>query len=255
MFEGACTQLETVLARDERRRVLGDLTEGLTPSRGLARVRDALRTNLRDAGGPYTALDGLVTRLDARTRRDGFHVLHDWDGAADRVNPETIAVDVASFGQRIAAATNPAMPPPRRFCSTITTPTCSACSRCARGTRGTPTRISIASILAAGAAAGGRRQRAPVRLAGRHAASDRDRALRAERERLQRAPREGASGRSISVTRIEVAVDHAVAMGCHLRFGFEASGWARRRRRRVMRADNAADYPWLHFSIETLLDA
>jgi hypothetical protein len=48
-----------------------------------------------------------------------------------------------------------------------------------------------------------------------------------------------------------VAIDHAVAMGCHLRFGFEASYG---RDVGVMRADNGADYPWLTFSIETLLD-
>jgi hypothetical protein len=41
-------------------------------------------------------------------------------------------------------------------------------------------------------------------------------------------------------------------MGCHLRFGFEASYG---RDVGAMRADNAADYPWLHFSLNTLLEA
>src|SRR5262249_31535835 len=51
--------------------------------------------------------------------------------------------------------------------------------------------------------------------------------------------------------RLAVAIDHAVAMGCHLRFGFEASYG---RDIGAMRADNGADYPWLHFALKTLVD-
>src|SRR5262249_36810177 len=34
---------------------------------------------------------------DRSTRQDGFHVLHDWDGKADRVNEDTIPVDVLHY--------------------------------------------------------------------------------------------------------------------------------------------------------------
>ena len=46
--------------------------------------------------------------------------------------------------------------------------------------------------------------------------------------------------------RTRVAVQHAAAMGCHLRFGFEAT-YARDTIR--MRDDNVADYPWLCFAV------
>ena len=40
-------------------------------------------------------------------------------------------------------------------------------------------------------------------------------------------------------------------MGCHLRFGFEATYG---RDTIVMRNDNVADYPWLSFALSTLMD-
>src|SRR5262249_30207033 len=50
--------------------------------------------------------------------------------------------------------------------------------------------------------------------------------------------------------RLHVAIGHAGALGAHLRFGFEAT-YARDHL--AARADNVADYPWLHFSLATLM--
>ena len=50
--------------------------------------------------------------------------------------------------------------------------------------------------------------------------------------------------------RVHVAASHAAAIGCHLRFGFEAT-YARDTS--LMRQDNGADYPWLCFSLATLM--
>ena len=49
---------------------------------------------------------------------------------------------------------------------------------------------------------------------------------------------------------LKIALGHAASMGCHLRFGFEAT-YARDTM--VMRDDNVADYPWLCFALLTLL--
>ncbi|HEY6211054.1 MAG TPA: hypothetical protein VIW45_02165, partial [Vicinamibacterales bacterium] len=49
---------------------------------------------------------------------------------------------------------------------------------------------------------------------------------------------------------LNVARGHAASMGCHLRFGFEATYG---RDTVVMRDDNAADYPWLCYALLTLL--
>ena len=50
--------------------------------------------------------------------------------------------------------------------------------------------------------------------------------------------------------RTQVAVGHASSMGCHLRFGFEAT-YARDTLQ--MRDDNVADYPWLCFALLTVI--
>jgi len=49
---------------------------------------------------------------------------------------------------------------------------------------------------------------------------------------------------------VKVALGHASSMGCHLRFGFEATYG---RDTLQMRDDNVADYPWLCFALATLM--
>jgi hypothetical protein len=49
-----------------------------------------------------------------------------------------------------------------------------------------------------------------------------------------------------------VALGHAGCLGAHLRFGFHAT-YARSTA--AMRTDNAADYPWLRFAADTVLQA
>jgi hypothetical protein len=51
--------------------------------------------------------------------------------------------------------------------------------------------------------------------------------------------------------RLAVAMGHAPSMGCHLRFGFEATYG---RDTTLMRDDNMADYPWLCFALATVMD-
>jgi hypothetical protein len=54
------------------------------------------------------------------------------------------------------------------------------------------------------------------------------------------------------VHRTAIALDHAGSMGCHLRFGYEATYG---RDTVLMRNDNVADYPWLSFALATLIEA
>src|SRR4029453_15000570 len=65
--------------------------------RALTRLRGGLAAHVLAAGGRTVSFDGFVADFDRRTRADGFHVLHDWDGKADRVNPDTIPVDVLNY--------------------------------------------------------------------------------------------------------------------------------------------------------------
>ncbi len=63
----------------------------------LAPIRESMRTHRWNAGGERHDLSGFVGVFDRRTREDGFHALHDWDGVTVRVNPESIPVDVLDY--------------------------------------------------------------------------------------------------------------------------------------------------------------
>ena len=247
MFDRACDLLETALTGDERRRVVAGLCARRPPSSALARVANALGTNLRELDSRYAALDGLVSHLDARTRREGFHVLHDWDGKAGRVNPQTIAVDVAAFavdrrgdepGHEIAAA----ILVDYHYLNLLGLLSLRVWDE------GDPNaNLDRVAVLLAALQANGSGHRFASRaatlllIATAHYEPD-ESGYDALLERVRVLDRRH---------RLPLAIDHAVAMGCHLRFGFEASYG---RDVGVMRADNAADYPWLHFALNTLLD-
>ena len=247
-FTHACDLVEAALAGDERRRVVAELCARHQPSRALRRTADALRTNLRDLDARYAALDGVIAQLDARTRRDGFHVLHDWDGRAGRVNPETIPVDVARFaierrgddpGHEIAAA----VLVDYHYLNVLALLSLRAWD--AGDPDANLDRLDALLDVLHAHGSGHRfasRSATLLLIATAHYEPNEDGydALLEKVRGLDRGHR------------LVVAIDHAVAMGCHLRFGFEASYG---RDVGAMRGDNTADYPWLHFSLNTLLDA
>jgi hypothetical protein len=248
LFTRACALIEAALAGDERRRLVKDLCAKRSPSVALSRLAHALRTNLRELDRRYAALDSLVSLLDARTRRDGFHVLHDWDGAADRFNPETIVVDVASFavdrrGDESGHETVAAILLDYHYLGLL------ALLSLRVWDEGDPdANLDRLDALLAALHANGSGHRFASRaatlllIATAHYEPD-ERGYDALLEKVRTLDRGH---------RRAVAIDHAAAMGCHLRFGFEASYG---RDVGLMRADNAADYPWLQFVVSTLIDA
>ena len=248
VFGRACDLIEQGLAGDARRRVIAELCAGTAPARALGRLAGALGTNLRDLGAQYAALDGVMTLLDAQTRRDGFHVLHDWDGRAGRVNPQPIAVDVASFvaerrGDQAGHEAAGAVLLDYHYLNLL------ALLSLRVWDEGEPSpnldRIDRLLGLLQGSGGSGhrfaRRAATLILVATAHYEPD-EKGYGTLLEKVRALDRPH---------RVDVAIDHAVAMGCHLRFGFEASYG---RDVGVMRADNVADYPWLRFSIDTLLD-
>jgi hypothetical protein len=248
LFDRVCDLLDASFAGDVRRRLVGSLCDGLPADRAMARVAQALRTGLRDADRTFASLDGIVAQLDARTRRDGFHVLHDWDGRADRVRPETIAVDVAAF-----AADRRGGAPDAEIAAAILVDYHLFNILGMLGLRVWDAGDADANLdrldrlLAGLQGPGGSGHRfvngaATLLLTATAHYEPNEDGYDALLEKVRTLDR---------VHRRAAAIDHAVAMGCHLRFGFEASYG---RDVGVMRADNVADYPWLTFSIETLLD-
>jgi hypothetical protein len=249
VFERACSLIDAVLRGDVRRRLVAEwCPPSIPPSRALRRVRDALAGNLRECGADYATLDGHVREYDTRTRRDGFHVLHDWDGTAGRVTAQTVPVDVAAFaidrrgdepGHDVAAA----------ILLDYHYLTLLALLSLRIWDEGDPDANldRLDGLLAVLHGEGGSGHRVASRaatlilVATAHYEPD-ERGYGALLEKVQSLDRRH---------RVSIALDHAVAMGCHLRFGLEASYG---RDVGVMREDNLADYPWLRFAVLTLLD-
>ena len=97
-FAAACELVESALAGGARQEIVSDLLgTSKPPGRSLTRLRDSMRANAWRTASAQIALDRFVSRYDSRTRADGFHAIHDWNGKADTVNPDTLAVDVVNF--------------------------------------------------------------------------------------------------------------------------------------------------------------
>src|SRR5262245_17784697 len=99
-FADACRLLQTALAGNMRRQILIDLSKSKQFSKALLRLRDSMRAGIFKAGSEQVQLDRIVKTFDRQNAEDGFHVLHDWDGKADRLNPDIIPVDVLHYIHR-----------------------------------------------------------------------------------------------------------------------------------------------------------
>src|SRR6266571_2402024 len=83
-FEGACRRIETALAGDTRQQVLIDLSKSKTFAKALLRLRDSMRSGVFKVGSDPLHLNRIIKTFDSQNAQEGFHVLHDWDGNADR---------------------------------------------------------------------------------------------------------------------------------------------------------------------------
>lgn len=89
--------METALKGTARQEIVAEASKSKDFRQALAWLRDSMRSNVWKAPANHLPLDRFVARYDSLTRLDGFHALHDWDGKADTVNRDTIAVDVVNF--------------------------------------------------------------------------------------------------------------------------------------------------------------
>ena len=247
MFDEACGVIERALGEGVRRQIVADVSGSRNFKTALLRLRDSMRSNVWKAGAAEFPLGRIVRSYDSLTRRDGFHVMHDWDGIADRVNEDTIPVDVLNY--------------------------------VAEQRGGGDTDAAVLSIL--------------LDYYFLHVLAllslriwdegDADLRLRRIGQLLEELQRPGGSGQRFAANaetllllgtshfeideqgydtllakvktldrphQINVALGHAASMGSHLRFGFEAT-YARDTV--IMRNDNVTDYPWLSFSLATLM--
>jgi hypothetical protein len=246
-FNDACALLDRALQGSFRREILDDVSRARDFRTALYRLRDSMRTDVWAASDGEIRLNRFVSPWDSRTRQDGFHVLHDWDGKAEKVNPDTIAVDVLNY---LALQ---------------------------RGTEA-PDRVALSILLdyyflnllalmslrvwdEGDADANVDRLEGVLRAlqgpdgSGQLFAADAETLILIATAHYE--PHEWGYDRLLERVRTlntphrtRIAIGHASAMGCHLRFGFEAT-YARDTV--VMRNDNVADYPWLCFALSHVM--
>jgi hypothetical protein len=246
-FAEACAAVEAALAADTRQAIAADLAQAPTLGQALIRLRDGLRANGLNAAGHRLSFDWFVAPYDRATRREGFHVLNDWDGKSDRVNEDSIPVDVLNY---LASLRGDDGADPLPIAVLIdyyfvhilellalriwdegnadeNLERVDALLGALQGPAGSgqPFAADAATLLLLATSHFELREEGYARLLERVRTLDR---------RHQAA----------------IAMSHAASMGSHLRFGFEAT-YARDTL--VMRDDNVADYPWLCYALLTLI--
>ena len=83
-YASACDLLEAVLEGGCRGAVLDAVLSAPTASDALARLRAGMRAHVFRTPGEPVALRRAIQAMDHRTRREGFHVLASWDYRAHR---------------------------------------------------------------------------------------------------------------------------------------------------------------------------
>jgi hypothetical protein len=102
----AAGELEAVLRGPARGEILDALVSDEGPDTALARLRHAMRTHTFPVGAAHKPLSlrRIVDTLDARTRKEGLHVLQGWDYVAHRFPDDIAPVLLLDYCARAGAA-------------------------------------------------------------------------------------------------------------------------------------------------------
>jgi hypothetical protein len=245
-FEYACGLVGAALQGPVRRQIVDGLA-GNTLGASLLALRDAMRANRFRAGGQQIFLDRVITSFDGRTRAEGFHILHDWDGVSQQSNPDSIPVDVLHFladqrGAEPANAVELAILLDYYFMHVLALLTMRVWDD------GDPNEnfALLDAMLADLQGPDG---------SGHQFAADAATLMLIGTSHYE--PEEWGYGKLLAKVRtldehqqFRIGLGHASSMGCHLRFGFEAQCG---RDTLALRDDNIADYPWLCFALAAVM--
>lgn len=246
-FEAACSLIEKALSGGLRHEIAAELSRSGDVRRNLLRLRDRMRSHDWTSAAQRLTLGTLIRDYDRRTREEGLHALHDWDGKADHVNEDSIVVDVLNFivaqrGDDPADSTVPAILIDYYFLYALAL----LSLRIWDEGDADENLVRLNQLLdrLQGPEGSGQRFATDAETLILIATSHFELEERGYHLLLEKV-------RSLShAHQTPIALGHAVAMGSHLRFGFEATYG---RDTSVMRNDNVADYPWLCFSLATLM--
>ena len=246
-FEQTCAMVETALRGDARKAIVDEFAGARSLGAALTALGDAMRANQFRVRGHQIFLDRAVTSYDGRTRAEGFHILHDWDGVAQRTNPDIIPIDVLHFiaGQRggdPANRTELLILLDYYFMHLLSLLT----MRIWDEGDADENLERVDGLLALLQGPGG---------SGQQFAADAATLMLIGTSHYE--PEEWGYGTLLARVRtlndrhqFQIGLGHASSMGCHLRFGFEAQCG---RDTLALRDDNIADYPWLNFALAAVM--
>ena len=246
-FEQTCAMVESALRGGARQAIVDDLAGARTLGAALTPLRDAMRANQFRVRGHQVFLDRAVSSYDGRTRAEGFHILHDWDGVAQQSNPDIIPIDVLHFlaaqrGGEPASRTELAILLDYYFMHVLSLLTMRIWDE--GDADENLERVDALLALLQGPDGSGQlfaADAATLMLIGTS----------------HYEPEEWGYGKLLARVRtlndrhqFQIGLCHAASMGCHLRFGFEAQCG---RDTLALRDDNLADYPWLCFALAAVM--
>ena len=245
-FSQACGLVEAAVQGDTRREIVAGLG-GKTLGESLLALREAMRANRFRAGGRTIFLDRVVKAFDGRTRAEGFHILHDWDGVAQQVNTDIIPVDVLHFvaeqrGAEPASAVEPAILLDYYFMHVIALLTMRVWDDGDPNANYDRLNAMLAELQGPNGS-------------GQQFAADAETLMLIGTSHYEL--EEWGYSKLLARVRtlddahqFRIGLGHAASMGCHLRFGFEAQCG---RDTLLLRDDNVADYPWLCFALAAVM--
>lgn len=246
-FDILCNELEELLSGPTRQAIVADAADAATLGEALNRLRSGMREHRWAVSEQLFEFARAIEKLDRKTRQVGFHVMNDWDGVADRVNDDIIPVDVLNYlverrGDVAVDRTMLGVLLDYYFMHVL------ALLSVRLWDEGDPDENldRVEELLQALQGANG---------SGQPFAADAETLLLIATSHYEMYERGYAvlleQVRTLNARhQTNIALGHAASMGCHLRFGFEATYG---RDTVNMRDDNVADYPWLLYALNTLM--
>jgi hypothetical protein len=248
-FSGACDCLESLFAEGGHTAVLEQLSDTPDFREALRQLRAGMRSHRFAAPQVPGSLERIVQSLDGRTRREGFHLLESWDYRAHRFSGDSIPV--LMLDRCASRASDPASPSAALGVLIDQYFLCVLGLLAARAWDDGDANANLDRITALVHA------QSNARPGSSRVVDDAETLLLVAVSHYH--PDEAAYDRLIEKVwglddahQLNVALACAATMGSHLRWGFQ---YMYRRDVSRMRADNIADYPWLLFSIVTLMRA
>lgn len=102
LVRATCEMLGATLQGSARRSIAEALFGSGDVAAALRRLRAAMGSDTFGSGAETLELERIVRKLDHRTRRDGFRVLHTWDHSSHRFTKATVPVLMLDYHARAA---------------------------------------------------------------------------------------------------------------------------------------------------------